>query len=213
MSHVAQKQDVYDPEVIRPSPIWSHRAAPRGALPPHRGRRARHEPQGVERVEGKLLEDLFRAARRASPASRSRATRRLPRSRPRRAAPRLYALSDGVKESSGSSSTPRTSCATTRRRSPGTRAACTTGSTPTSRWSRRASPPFGEGLQVMIYMPDREALRAHLRLLRARRLQHRRGQDPHHARRLRARHLRRHGPGRRRALPRHDQPDRDRARG
>ena len=75
-----------------------------------------------------------------SPASRWRATPRSPRSRPRPARLlRLYALSDASRTSSGRASTPPTSCATTRRRSPGRRATCTTASTPTSRWSRRAS--------------------------------------------------------------------------
>ena len=75
--------------------------------------------------------------------------------------------------------------------------------------------PVGEGLQVLVYAPDRpRPVRAHLRLLRQRRLQHPRRQGPHDDDRLRARHL----PGRQRrhrrraAVPRPDLAGRDPAR-
>ena len=142
MSHVAQKQDVYDPEVMqRVRRAGRHRAPPGRALPPHRGRHARHQPEGVERVEGQAARGpVPRHAPRARPASRSRATPRSPRSRPRRApAAALRAVRRRQGQALGAASTPPTSCATTRRRSPGRRATCTTASTPTSRWSRRAS--------------------------------------------------------------------------
>ena len=142
MSHVAQKQDVHDPDVIRAfadlvgterrlvalylftvadvrgtSPkvwnAWKGKAA-RGPVP-------RHAAHPHRRAAG--------ARRRAGrEAGRSRAP----------AAP-VRALGQRQGQALGAASTPPTSCATTRRRSPGRRATCTTASTPTSRWSRRAS--------------------------------------------------------------------------
>ena len=53
-------------------------------------------------------------------------------------------------------------------------------------------------------------VRAHLQLFRPQELQHPRRQDPHHAARLRARHLPGHRAELRQELPRHHQPDRAR---
>ena len=142
MSAVAQKQDVHDPEVMRAfAERVGDRAPPDRALPAHRRRRARHQPEGVERLEsqaarGPVPRHAPRAHRRAAGARR-RAGREAGRSRAP-AAP-LRPVRRRSRTGSGRSSTPPTSCATTRRRSPGRRAPSTTGSTPTSRWSRRAS--------------------------------------------------------------------------
>ena len=215
MSHVRRSRTCHDPDVVAAfAERGRHRAPPGRALPAHRGRHPRHQPQGVERLEGKLLEDLFRATRRVLTGEPLRARRGAGREagRSRAAAAPVRALRTASRSSCGRSSTPPTSCATTRRRSPGRRATCTTASTPTSRWSRRASRRSARACRCWSTCRDqRGAVRAHLRLLRARRLQHRRGQGPHHAQRLRARHLHRHGPGARRALPRPHRHDRDRA--
>ena len=76
-----------------------------------------------------------------------------------------------------------------RRRSPGRRARCTTASTAArpvvkARLSPDRRRPAGDDLRAGPARP----VRAHLRLLRAHQLHHRRREDPHHAPRLRARH-------------------------
>ena len=162
--------------------------------------------------KAKLLEDLFRAARRvlagdapaldAALADKQEEAARLLR---------LYALSDDVKERFWAQlDTPYFLRHDAQRDRLARRALCTTASTPRRRWSRRASRPIGEGLQV-------HDLRARPRILFARICGYfdragfniARGQDPHDAPRLRARHLPGHGPGSRRALPRHAAADRE----
>ncbi len=62
------------------------------------------------------------------------------------------------------------------------RACCGAMSRPRCRWSARAPSPVGEGLQVLVYTPDQPGpVRAHLRLLRQRRLLDPGRQGPHHA--------------------------------
>ena len=74
--------------------------------------------------------------------------------------------------------------------------------------------PAGEGLQVMIYLPDQKDLFARICGFFERiSCRHPRSQDPHHAPRLRARHLPGAGPGQPpTAVPRHDRLDRVRTR-
>ncbi|OGA72957.1 MAG: [protein-PII] uridylyltransferase [Betaproteobacteria bacterium RIFCSPLOWO2_12_FULL_65_14] len=164
MSHVAQKQDVYDPEVVRAfaERVGSERRLVALYLLTVADVRGT-SPKVWNAWKAKLLEDLFRAARRAltgEPLERdaalaekqAEATRLL----------RLYALSDTVKDRLWK----QLDTAYFLRHDPQEIA-----------WQTRnlhyrvdtASPvvkarlaPFGEGLQVMIYTPDREALFARI---------------------------------------------------
>jgi [protein-PII] uridylyltransferase len=164
MSHVAQKQDVYDPEVIR---AFAERVGTERRLvalylltvADVRGT----SPKVWNAWKAKLLEDLFRAARRAltgAPLERDAALAEKQAEAARLL--RLYALSDGVKERLWK----ELDTAYFLRHDPAEIA-----------WHTRslhyrvdtAKPvvkvrlaPFGEGLQVMIYMPDREALFARI---------------------------------------------------
>ena len=142
MSHVAQKQDVYDPDVVKAFAelVGSERrlvALYLFTVADVRGT----SPKVWNAWKGKLLEDLFRATppRAHRRAARARRRARREAGRGRAAAAPLRAVRHGSRTSCGRASTPPTSCATTRRRSPGRRATCTTASIPTSRWSRRAS--------------------------------------------------------------------------
>ena len=65
MSSVAQKQDVDDPEVARAfaAKVGNERR-PGRALPADGRRYPRHQPQGLNGWKAKLLEDLYRMARR-----------------------------------------------------------------------------------------------------------------------------------------------------
>jgi [protein-PII] uridylyltransferase len=164
MSHVAQKQDVYDPEVISAfaERVGSERRLVALYLLTVADVRGT-SPKVWNGWKAKLLEDLFRAARRVltgAPLERdaalaekqAEATRLL----------RLYALSDGVKDRLWK----QLDTAYFLRHDPQEIA-----------WHTRslhyrvdtAKPvvkarlaPFGEGLQVMIYTPDREALFARI---------------------------------------------------
>jgi [protein-PII] uridylyltransferase len=164
MSHVAQKRDVYDPEVIR---AFAELCASERRLvalylltvADVRGT----SPKVWNGWKAKLLEDLFRAARRVltgAPLERdaalaekqAEATRLL----------RLYALSDGVKDRFWK----QLDTAYFLRHEPQEIAWHTrslhyrVGAAQPVVKARLA--PFGEGLQVMIYMPDREALFARI---------------------------------------------------
>jgi [protein-PII] uridylyltransferase len=164
MSHVAQKQDVYDPEVIR---AFAERVATERRLvalylltvADVRGT----SPKVWNAWKAKLLEDLFRAARKVlagAPLERDAALAEKTAEAARLL--RLYALSDGVKERLWR----HLDTAYFLRHDAQEIA-----------WHTRslhyrvesAAPvvkarlaPFGEGLQVMIYMPDREALFARI---------------------------------------------------
>ena len=164
MSHVAQKQDVFDPEVVR---AFADRVKTERRLvalylltvADVRGT----SPKVWNAWKGKLLEDLFRATRRmltGEPLARdaalaekqAEATRLL----------RLYALSDGVKDALWASLD-----ITYFLRHDAQEIAWHTrnlhyrvlGDKPVVK-ARLA--PFGEGLQVMIYTKDREALFARI---------------------------------------------------
>jgi [protein-PII] uridylyltransferase len=164
MSHVAQKQDVYDPEVIRAfaERVGSERRLVALYLLTVADVRGT-SPKVWNGWKAKLLEDLFRAARRAltgAPLERdaalaekqAEATRLL----------RLYALSDGVKERLWK----QLDTAYFLRHDAQEIAWHTrslhyrVGAAQPVVKARLA--PFGEGLQVMIYMPDREALFARI---------------------------------------------------
>jgi [protein-PII] uridylyltransferase len=164
MSHVAQKRDVYDPEVIRAFAelCGSERRLVALYLLTVADVRGT-SPKVWNGWKAKLLEDLFRAARRVltgAPLERdaalaekqAEATRLL----------RLYALSDGVKDRFWK----QLDTAYFLRHEPQEIAWHTrslhyrVGAAQPVVKARLA--PFGEGLQVMIYMPDREALFARI---------------------------------------------------
>ena len=143
--------------------------------------------------KGKLLEDLFRATRallRGDAPPQLAGVQRAPgRSAPPAAPARPARRTSSTR--SGSSSTPSTSCATTPTKSPGTRARSTTGRTAPEPVVKARLNPFGDGLQVMVYVADQPELFARICGFFARLgYSHRRSQDPHHAARLRARQLR-----------------------
>jgi [protein-PII] uridylyltransferase len=164
MSHVAQKQDVYDPEVIRAFAelCGSERRLVALYLLTVADVRGT-SPKVWNGWKAKLLEDLFRAARRVltgAPLERdaalaekqAEATRLL----------RLYALSDGVKDRFWK----QLDTAYFLRHEPQeiawhTRSLHYRVGDPQPVVKARLA-PFGEGLQVMIYMPDREALFARI---------------------------------------------------
>ncbi len=164
MSHVAQKRDVYDPEVVRAfaERVGSERRLVALYLLTVADVRGT-SPKVWNAWKAKLLEDLFRAARRAltgEPLERdaalaekqAEATRLL----------RLYALSDGVKDRLWQ----QLDTAYFLRHEPQEIAWQTRNlhyrvDTPSPVVKARLA-PFGEGLQVMIYTPDREALFARI---------------------------------------------------
>ena len=164
MSHVAQKQDVYDPEVVK---------AFAGLVATERRLVALYlftvadvrgtSPKVWNAWKGKLLEDLFRATRRvltgevlardaALAEKQGEAARLL----------RLYALSDGVKEKLWAG----LDTAYFLRHDPQELAWHTRNlhyRVDTQKPVVKARlAPFGEGLQVMIYTRDREALFARI---------------------------------------------------
>ncbi len=164
MSHVAQKQDVHDPEVVREfaERVGNERRLVALYLLTVADVRGT-SPKVWNAWKAKLLEDLFRAARRVltgEPLARdaalaekqAEATRLL----------RLYALSDTVKDRLWAS----LDTAYFLRHDPQeiawhTRSLHYRVDTPTPVVKARLA-PFGEGLQVMIYTPDREALFARI---------------------------------------------------
>ena len=93
--------------------------------------------------KGKLLEDLFRATRRVLTGAAARARRRArgEAGRGDAAAAPLRAVRTASRTALGAARHRLLPAPRRRRRSPGTRATCTTASTPTSRWSRRALAP------------------------------------------------------------------------
>ena len=142
MSAIAQKQDLSDPDVIRRVRREGRRRATPGRAVPADGRRhPRHQPEGVECLERESCSKTCsgatpRAARNpvALPAENTlqakqdRALRQL----------RLYATVRTRHRELWSSSTIPISCATTSRRSSGTRA-CIYRVNTDARWSRRGS--------------------------------------------------------------------------
>ncbi|HWD22745.1 MAG TPA: [protein-PII] uridylyltransferase [Burkholderiales bacterium] len=164
MSHVAQKQDVYDPEVVRAfaERVGSERRLVALYLLTVADVRGT-SPKVWNAWKAKLLEDLFRAARRALTGQalerdaalaekQAEATRLL----------RLYALSDSVKDrlwkSLDTAYFLRHDAQEIAWQSRNLHYRVDT-AVPVVK-ARLA--PFGEGLQVMIYTPDREALFARI---------------------------------------------------
>jgi [protein-PII] uridylyltransferase len=164
MSHVAQKQDVYDPEVVKAFAelVKTERrlvALYLFTVADVRGT----SPKVWNAWKGKLLEDLFRATRRVltgEPLARDAALAEKQGEAARLL--RLYALSDGVKDKLWAS----LDTAYFLRHDPQEIA-----------WHTRnlhyrvfseqpvvkaRLAPFGEGLQVMVYTRDREALFARI---------------------------------------------------
>jgi [protein-PII] uridylyltransferase len=164
MSHVAQKQDVYDPEVIR---AFAERVATERRLvalylltvADVRGT----SPKVWNAWKAKLLEDLFRAARRVlagAPLERDAALAEKTAEAARLL--RLYALSDGVKDRLWKElDTAYFLRHDAQEIAWHTRSLHYRVDTAKPVVKARLA-PFGEGLQVMIYMPDREALFARI---------------------------------------------------
>jgi [protein-PII] uridylyltransferase len=164
MSHVSQKQDVYDPEVISAfaTRVGSERRLVALYLLTVADVRGT-SPKVWNGWKAKLLEDLFRAARRAltgAPMERdaalaekqAEATRLL----------RLYALSDGVKDRLWQQlDTAYFLRHDSQEIAWHTRSLHYRVDTAKPVVKARLA-PFGEGLQVMIYMKDREALFARI---------------------------------------------------
>ena len=176
MSSTAQKQDITDPDVVAAfAARGRHRAPPGRALPAHGRRHPRHEPEGVERVEGASCSRTCSTRRaRGSPAPPAR--RRSPtacRQRQQRgaapAAPvrgprrRRAGAVDAARHASTSSATPPT-------RSPGTRA-ISTGASSATEPGRAGAAVARRRRAAGARVPARPEgpVRAHLRLLRPRR--------------------------------------------
>ncbi len=164
MSHVAQKQDVHDPEVVRAFAglVGSERRLVALYLLTVADVRGT-SPKVWNAWKAKLLEDLFRAARRAltgEPLARDAALAEKQAEAQRLL--RLYALSDTVKDRLWV----QLDTAYFLRHDAQEIAWHTRGlhyrvDTPRPVVKARLA-PFGEGLQVMIYTPDREALFARI---------------------------------------------------
>jgi [protein-PII] uridylyltransferase len=164
MSHVAQKQDVYDPEVIR---AFAERVVSERRLvalylltvADVRGT----SPRVWNGWKAKLLEDLFRAARKVltgAPLERDAALAEKTAEAARLL--RLYALSDAVKERLWSElDTAYFLRHDAQEIAWHTRSLHYRVDSPKPVVKARLA-PFGEGLQVMIYTPDREALFARI---------------------------------------------------
>ena len=164
MSHVAQKQDVYDPEVVQrfAELVGTERrlvALYLFTVADVRGT----SPKVWNAWKGKLLEDLFRATRRiltGEPLARDAALAEKQAEAARLL--RLYALSDGVKDKLWVN----LDTAYFLRHDPQEIAWQTRNlhyRVDTDRPVVKARlAPFGEGLQVMIYTRDREALFARI---------------------------------------------------
>jgi len=164
MSHVAQKQDVHDPEVVRAFADLVDTERRLVALYLFTVADVRGtSPKVWNAWKGKLLEDLFRATLRVltgEPLARDAALAEKQAEAGRLL--RLYALSDGVKDKLWAS----LDTAYFLRHDPAEVAWHTRnlhyrvdGDKPVVK-ARLA--PFGEGLQVMVYTRDREALFARI---------------------------------------------------
>ena len=164
MSHVAQKQDVYDPEVVKSfaDMVGTERrlvALYLFTVADVRGT----SPKVWNAWKGKLLEDLFRAARRVltgEPLARDAALAEKQAEAQRLL--RLYALSDSVKDKLWASlDTPYFLRHDAQEIAWQTRNLHYRVDTDKPVVKARLA-PFGEGLQVMIYTRDREALFARI---------------------------------------------------
>jgi [protein-PII] uridylyltransferase len=164
MSRVAQKEDLSDPEVIarfarlvgtprRLTALYLLTVADiRGT-----------SPKVWNAWKGKLLEDLYRTdparpgRRQAQPAGRDRGAQAEARQRWR-----CTRRCPAPRSRCGRRWTRATSRATTPATSPGTRARCGATSTPQKPVVRARPRPVGEGLQVLVYAPDRPDLFARI---------------------------------------------------
>ena len=164
MSHVAQKQDVYEPEVVRTfaEMVGSERrlvALYLFTVADVRGT----SPKVWNAWKGKLLEDLFRATRRmltGEPLARDAALAEKQAEAARLL--RLYALSDGVKDKLWANlDTAYFLRHDAQEIAWQTRNLHYRVDTDKPVVKARLA-PFGEGLQVMIYTRDREALFARI---------------------------------------------------
>jgi len=164
MSHVAQKQDVYDPEVVRAfaEKVRTERRLVALYLLTVADVRGT-SPKVWNAWKGKLLEDLFRATRRVltgEPLARDAAMAEKQSEAARLL--RLYALSDGVKDKLWA----QLDIAYFLRHDAQEIAWHTRNlhyRVDTDKPVVKARlAPFGEGLQVMIYTKDREALFARI---------------------------------------------------
>ena len=165
MSLTAQKQDLADPEVVgRFARQRWHTAPARGALSAYRGRYPRHQPKGLERLEGETAGRLVLGNRARPRRRRLRdrldALRGARRRRWRSCACMPSAMAR--RTHSGPSSIPPTSCATILRRSRGIRASFSFASNTHEPVVKARLSPAGEGLQVMIYTPDQKDLFARI---------------------------------------------------
>ena len=164
MSHVAQKQDVYDPEVVREFAAMVRTERRLVALYLFTVADVRGtSPKVWNAWKGKLLEDLFRATRRVLtgvPIARDAALAEKQAEAARLL--RLYALSDSVKdrlwESLDTAYFLRHDAQEIAWHTRNLHYRVDTGKPVVK--ARLA--PFGEGLQVMVYTPDREALFARI---------------------------------------------------
>jgi predicted amino acid-binding ACT domain protein len=197
MSRIAQKEDLSDADVIAASRAGGQRTPADRAVPADGGRHPRHRPQGVERLEGQ-------AAGRPVPADAARAGRRRPNldaeieARKQEARQNLALLSalPGTEEPLWKtlevSYFARHDAADIAWHA---RSLWRT-SRPRSRSCARGPRRWATACRCWSIRPTGRPVRAHLRLLRQRRLQHPGRQGAHHARRLCARHL----PGRQHPL-------------
>jgi [protein-PII] uridylyltransferase len=180
------------PEVIAASPRWWARAAPDRAVPADGGRHPRHQPQGLERLEGQAAggpvpADAARAGRRhgptwtprSKPASRRRGrTWRCTRALPGTEEPLWKTLEVSYFARHDAADIAWHARSLWRHLDP-----------PRAGRARAPSPDGRRPAGAGVFARPARPVRAHLRLLRRRRLQHPGRQGAHHARRLCARHL------------------------
>ena len=141
------------------------RTPPDGAVPADGGRHPRHEPEGLERLEGQAARGPVPPRRCARSAARGPNADAEIEARKQEARHMLNLLHDAArtpKRRCGRRSRSATSRATTPPTSPGTRARCGAMSTRQVPVVRARLSPVGEGLQVLVYAPDRPDLFARI---------------------------------------------------
>ena len=141
------------------------RALPHGAVPADGGRHPRHQPQGVERLEGQAAGGPvpLHAARAGRPRARPATPRSRRASARRWCSWRCTPCPSRRTRSCGTRWTWAISCATTPATSPGTPGTCRATSGKRARPIVRARlSPVGEGLQVLVYTPDQPDLFARI---------------------------------------------------
>jgi [protein-PII] uridylyltransferase len=212
MSQVAQKQDVHDPEIVAAfaARVGSERRLVALYLLTVADVRGT-SPKVWNAWKAKLLEDLFRATRRVltgEPLARDAALAE-------KQAEAMRLLRPVGRRQGSPVGAARYRIFPAPRRA-GDRLAHAQPALP-----RRDRQAGGQGAPGAVrrglagddlYAGQGGAVRAHLRLLRARRFQHCGSESAHQPQGLRARYLRRHGPGQQRALPGPHRHDRSRSR-